>query len=371
MGFRYLYDAGYIDREMDMWFNERNIYYVVQVEVFLSKAFQGGIMADEDEDMVSFEGIVPPHFYGEMSKTELGCQVLQEKGHFSEFSQFIRQHSHEDLDAEIIMKLKSILWAVGNVGATEGGLRFLEEEDMIPVVLDIAENSRIPSLKGTCFFVLGLISSTAQGADILAEYGWEAAHSPLGMPTGICTPTSLEKFINIPPWTECYSEINRTRLKPVTVAMEKEVITAVQNLANSVIANAASRTLTRLRSRSEYRPVFTSSTVFFRAMHIISTQRFRLPVRRYIIDLFSIEMNSELVSAFMEYAQTLKAGPVQKETKLQVSQSDMFANLGSGHDSSTGSDEDESDPAAQNTAANWPKQALTLRPVHKVVGFNA
>lgn len=68
MGFRYLYDAGYIDREMDMWFNvsrsccvhewayssnqERNIYYVIQVEVFLSKAFQGGIMADEDEDMV-------------------------------------------------------------------------------------------------------------------------------------------------------------------------------------------------------------------------------------------------------------------------------------------------------------------------------
>lgn len=67
MGFRYLYDAGYIDREMDMWFNvsrlcciyewsyssnqERNIYYVVQVEVFLSKAFQGGILADEDEDM--------------------------------------------------------------------------------------------------------------------------------------------------------------------------------------------------------------------------------------------------------------------------------------------------------------------------------
>lgn len=49
----------------------------------------------------------------------------------------------------------------------------------------------------------------------------------------------------IPPWTECYSEINRTRLKPVTVGMEKEVITAVQNLANSVIANAASRTLTR------------------------------------------------------------------------------------------------------------------------------
>jgi hypothetical protein len=55
---------------------------------------------------------VPPHFYGEMAKTELGCQVLQEKGHFAEFAQFIRQHSREYEDNDIIMKLKSILWAV-------------------------------------------------------------------------------------------------------------------------------------------------------------------------------------------------------------------------------------------------------------------
>lgn len=60
----------------------------------------------------AFDGTVPPHFYGEMAKTELGCQILQEKGHFTEFSQFIRQHSHESEDTELIMKLKSILWAV-------------------------------------------------------------------------------------------------------------------------------------------------------------------------------------------------------------------------------------------------------------------
>lgn len=47
-----------------------------------------------------------------MAKTELGCQVLQEKGHFSEFSQFIKHHSHENEDADLILKLKSILWAV-------------------------------------------------------------------------------------------------------------------------------------------------------------------------------------------------------------------------------------------------------------------
>lgn len=50
-----------------------------------------------------------------MAKTELGCQILQDKGHFTEFSQFIRQHSHENEDPDLILKLKSILWAV--VGA--------------------------------------------------------------------------------------------------------------------------------------------------------------------------------------------------------------------------------------------------------------
>lgn len=47
-----------------------------------------------------------------MAKTDLGCQVLQDKGHFSEFAQFIRQHGFESDDQEIILKLKSVLWAV-------------------------------------------------------------------------------------------------------------------------------------------------------------------------------------------------------------------------------------------------------------------
>jgi rapamycin-insensitive companion of mTOR len=47
-----------------------------------------------------------------MSKTELGCQVLSEKGHFAEFSHFIRQHGLESEDPDLILKLKSVLWAV-------------------------------------------------------------------------------------------------------------------------------------------------------------------------------------------------------------------------------------------------------------------
>jgi len=36
----------------------------------------------------------------------------------------------------------------GNIGATEGGLPFLEEEEIIPVILEIAEQSSVPSVRG-------------------------------------------------------------------------------------------------------------------------------------------------------------------------------------------------------------------------------
>ena len=59
-----------------------------------------------------FDGTIPSHFYGELAKTDPGCQVLREKGHFTEFAHFLRQHALESEDFEIVFKLKSVLWAV-------------------------------------------------------------------------------------------------------------------------------------------------------------------------------------------------------------------------------------------------------------------
>lgn len=47
-----------------------------------------------------------------MAKTDVGCQVLQDKGHFAEFAAFIRRHGLEGEDQDMILKLKSVLWAV-------------------------------------------------------------------------------------------------------------------------------------------------------------------------------------------------------------------------------------------------------------------
>ncbi|KAF8158105.1 Rapamycin-insensitive companion of mTOR, N-term-domain-containing protein [Crassisporium funariophilum] len=372
VGFRFLYDAGYIDRAMESWFNERNLDYVVKVEVFLAKVFNFSNVLDEDESPPDFDGTVPAHFYGEMAKTELGCQVLQEKGHFVEFAQFIRQHSHESEDTDLITKLKSVLWAVGNIGATDGGLHFLEEEEIIPAILEIAEKSPIPSVRGSCFFVLGLISSTSQGAEILADYHWEATLSPLAMPSGLCVPADVEKFISLPSWTPTIPKKGENRLLPPTAEYEIEAMTAIQNLANTVIANAASRSLARIKSRADTRSIFTSPDMFYRALHIISTQRYRLPVRRYIVDLFNQELNQDLVASLADAAKRLKASPSYKPPKDDTIRMSIFGRIGKSRrpSESDESDEDGSLDAPPAQTVPVPEQpTISLQPMKKIVGF--
>lgn len=54
--------------------------------------------------------------------------------------------------------------------------------------------------------------------------------------------------------------------------------------------------------------------MFYRALHIISTSRYRLPVRRFIFDLFDIPLDPENVAALAEAARTLVMGTAKPPT---------------------------------------------------------
>lgn len=113
----------------------------------------------------------------------------------------------------------------------------------------------------TCFFVLGLASINPQGAEILDDYGWESTLSPVGLPTGLCIPADVEKFVMVSIlrcttiiFLNCFTKIphwkdpvipRKEELVTLTSQEEVDVITAIGNLANTVIANAASRSLAK------------------------------------------------------------------------------------------------------------------------------
>jgi hypothetical protein len=85
----------------------------------------------------------------------------------------------------------------GNIGSTEGGLPFLEDEEIVEIIVEIAEQSPVLIMKGTCFFVLGLISSTRMGAELLEELGWVSTRTPMGHTTGICLPNDISRFVQV------------------------------------------------------------------------------------------------------------------------------------------------------------------------------
>jgi rapamycin-insensitive companion of mTOR len=143
------------------WLQNRNLHYVTQLEVSLHRAmintpnkgasnpFEERVHSEHDhETRQPGDGWTPPHFYGELTRTEEGCMLMKEKGHFQLFANYIREHAMDNRDPEVILRLKATLWAVGNIGATRNGLPFLEEEDIVKDIVHMAEKCDVLSLKG-------------------------------------------------------------------------------------------------------------------------------------------------------------------------------------------------------------------------------
>ena len=201
LGYQYLDGLDYITQEMDDWFLGRNDSYVTLVEASLSRAVSvqhERPKSSTEEHMKSQDyGLVPPHFYRELTRTVEGCALLRDSGHFNEFVTIIQDSWSEQEDPETMLKVKGCLWAVGNVGSMELGAPFLEDSDVVSWIVRIATNSEVMTMRGTAFFVLGLISRSLHGMEILAEHGWNAATDSMGRSLGYCLPPDLNVLFSV------------------------------------------------------------------------------------------------------------------------------------------------------------------------------
>ncbi|KAK3821257.1 MAG: Rapamycin-insensitive companion of mTOR, N-term-domain-containing protein [Benniella sp.] len=328
-GFQYLQDMSYIEGEMDDWYMFANRQYMIQMEVKLAKAMDiqrfnyfsedGKFEKEAEEQLDRAKNILTPHFYGELTRTEEGCELLKRKGHFADYARYIREHCAESKDPAIISELKSLLWVVGNIGSTEGGLPFLEKEDLIKYIVGIAERSKVLSLKGTCFYVLGLMCKTTQGIEILEDYGWQGILHRDRTPRGLCLPKDLDRFLEVPQW-EVYRENLPRVVIPLTTegdAVEREVLKATGELGNHILTNGASKNLVKIKA--EYPSYFSSMTLYNAVLDVLSHYHFRLPSRRFVLGLFDVRFEGDVweyldsLGAEAEAAVATAASPVSQD----------------------------------------------------------
>ncbi len=330
IGYHYLDGLDYISNEMDDWFLGRNDSYVNLIEASLKRAFDNAeeqssrISVFEAEGDVDTDAHIPPHFYRELTRTQEGCRLLSDKGHFDEFAATIRDYGMQSDDAEMITKVKGCLWAVGNVGSMELGSPFLESCDVVEQIIKIAQGHEVMSLRGTAFFVMGLISRSTHGLEIISEHGWDSNANSLGVSLGFCIPTDLSQFFSVVPWK--YETVTAIRLPPSqktetteppvlpsrprsasllsTVGSEhgtsepaieldpdptnQRILELVIDLGNTVIFKRAAQELLHIKGQLRLRksPSFRQSHVFRKIMALLECHHYRLPIRRMVLEFF-------------------------------------------------------------------------------------
>ncbi|KAH7214751.1 Rapamycin-insensitive companion of mTOR, N-term-domain-containing protein [Fusarium oxysporum] len=327
VGYHYLDGLDYISNEMDDWFLGRNDTYVRVIEASLAKAFlidpdehnpRMSLFDDGEIDGDYHDNHVPPHFYRELTRTQEGCRLLSDKGHFEDFAATIREHGMDKGDAEMLTKVKGCLWAVGNVGSMELGAPFLESNDVVEHIIRIAETHEVMSLRGTAFFVLGLISRSTHGLEILSEHGWDANTTPMGTSLGFCIPNDLSRLLSLTAWKQkTVTSITlpssqrtaqeapppraaRPPLEPAEIPallseadVNRRVLELIVDLGNMVLYKKALTDLQKLRA---HKPSAFKSTQFFKeVMSAMEWNHYRLGVRRMVIDLFDKNVMRQIV----------------------------------------------------------------------------
>jgi hypothetical protein len=248
---------------MDDWFLGRNDSYVAVVEASLAKALSDNVPekpaqqvpmynAFDDSSTPEFteHGVVPPHFYRELTRTEEGCKLLAYTGHFDQFVATIEDFKSDEEDAESILKVKGCLWAVANVGSMELGAPFLENSDVVRHIVRIAETSEVLSVRGTAFFALGLISRSLHGQEILTEHGWDGTYNMRGESLGFCLPLDFGRLFNLKPWISDDPNGYNVRADEKRIARSDDpnptiarVLKCVAMLANTVLSKKAATEL--------------------------------------------------------------------------------------------------------------------------------
>lgn len=71
----------------------------------------------------------------------------------------------------------------------------LHEENVIPDIIALALHCEVLSIRGTCAYVLGLISKTKQGCDILKQHNWDAVRHSRRHPWPV-VPDDMEQLYN-------------------------------------------------------------------------------------------------------------------------------------------------------------------------------
>nr|XP_006000410.1 PREDICTED: rapamycin-insensitive companion of mTOR [Latimeria chalumnae] len=219
-GFSYLNERGYVTKQLEKWQKEYNLKYVDLIEEQLNEALTTYRKPVDGDNYVRRSNqrlqrpsvYLPVHLYGQLVHHKTGCHLLEAQSVVPDLSYIVRSPMLDKWEG--VKQLKAALWALGNIGSSNWGLNLLQEENVIPDIIILAQQCEVLSIRGTCVYVLGLISKTKQGCDILKQHNWDAVRHSRKQPWPV-VPDDVEQLCNelssVPSTLSLNSESNSSR----------------------------------------------------------------------------------------------------------------------------------------------------------------
>lgn len=283
-----LLDAEDVAREMAAWREKKNELYVLEIEHVMRSEYAPFARA------AAAPRPVPHHFYGELAKTKAGFQLLSASGDFYTFVDNIRELANETENEDRLLRLKSCLWAVGHVGLSDLARRMVDDAGVTELVLSVFRSSTVWSVKGTAFFVLGMLSSIPEGLEVLDENGWDVAVDVNNCPTNFCVPRNIEEYFSAPAVTseeivEAEGEIrtslpkrSETENSDFDDPIDRKILEAITSF--SMTPTASTKILTKLEER--YKERFSDPDLYVAVMLMLENYSFKQSARSFILKFF-------------------------------------------------------------------------------------
>ena len=107
--------------------------------------------------------------------------------------------------------------------------------------MNLAESAEFLSLRGTCIYIIGMLSNTTEGKKELLQYDWIASRTK--SVTSVCLPKNPETLFNINQYEYQGSLAEEKSINTAFAALKKqvplteeeqEIVKNVSNLLNSV-----------------------------------------------------------------------------------------------------------------------------------------
>lgn len=230
---------------------------------------------------------LPPHLYGELAKTSYGCQILHQSGHIPEFIACLRDA------ASVPLEKRAALWALGHVAATSQGYELIHQyaQDVLELIVKLTTDSPLVSIRGTCFFVLGLVSRSTPGRRHLSRLGWDAARDSK---CSIAVPQNPNALFGWPTSQSAASapvySITQTPTSPLQILLSrspsewKDVLRFVADLSNHITQKEAHSSLHKLRTTKP--ELFEEPMLLLYVHALLERYNYRLALRQFVLNSF-------------------------------------------------------------------------------------